>query len=294
MEYTKKPLTFIQQLDLLSSRGLEIPSQGKASNLLTRISYYRLSAYRFPYQDEKDKFRTGVTIDDVCDLYLFDHNLRMLVMDVLASIEIAIRTSLTYHLSHTYGAYGYLDKTNFAQRFEHGKWLADIGKELRRSKETFIEHYKSRHKNTTEFPIWMATEVVSFGSLSRLYAGLKNPDKQQIAATFNIHREVFRTWIHSMVYIRNICAHHSRLWNKQLAIRPDIPEKDEVWKSLFPEPNNRVFTFLTIMNYCLINIGSTGNFKTRLQTLLKENPLSNVHSMGFDADWDKHKLWSAK
>ncbi|MFT5207799.1 MAG: abortive infection bacteriophage resistance protein, partial [Candidatus Omnitrophota bacterium] len=125
-------------------------------------------------------------------------------------------------------------------------------------------------------------------------AGLKNPDKQQIAATFNIHREVFRTWIHSMVYIRNICAHHSRLWNKQLAIRPDIPEKDEVWKSLFPEPNNRVFTFLTIMNYCLINIGSTGNFKTRLQTLLKENPLSNVHSMGFDADWDKHKLWSAK
>ncbi len=293
MEYDKSPLNYDQQVDLLASRGLQMPDKPKAVALLSRISYYRLSAYRFPYQYGRDQFKPDITIDDIYSLYLFDHKLRILVLDYLETIEVAIRTSLTYYLSHTYGAFGYLDKSIFAQRFEHDEWLRDLRKVLKRSRETFILHYETKYKLSNDYPIWMATEVISFGALSKLYAGLKNADKQKIADAFNVHREVFRTWFHAMVYVRNICAHHSRLWNKELAIRPDIPEKDSVWKSLFPEPNKRVFAPLTIMQYCLNQIHSENNFKSHLMDLLKSNPTSDSRAMGFPANWDQHQIWNS-
>src|SRR3989338_3182933 len=142
MEYKKPALKYEQQLDLLIARGLALKDKAKATKLLSQIGYYRLSAYRIPFQNEADKFISGTTFEDIYYLYIFDRELRFFVLQNLETIEIAIRSFLTYELSHKHGPFGYIDPSNYSPMFKnHAKWLEDAQKEISRSRETFIEHY---------------------------------------------------------------------------------------------------------------------------------------------------------
>jgi abortive infection bacteriophage resistance protein len=284
MKYNKPPLTYDEQLNLLLSRGLQVKDKEAARDLLKRISYYRLTAYCIPFQKEKDSFKTDVAFDDVYKLYVFDHQLRMLVLDVLETLEVALRSLITYHLSHAYGAFGYLKADNFSNNFQHDIWLIDVEREISRSREVFITHYKEKYKRSAEhFPLWMATEVFSFGSLSRLFAGLKTEDKHEIAMIFEIHSSVLQSWLHTLVYIRNICAHHGRLWNKTLAIKPKIPKKDTRWDCA---TNAKVGSVLMLINYCLDRLKSDYDFKNRLKTLFSAHSFIDIQAMGLQKNRD--------
>jgi abortive infection bacteriophage resistance protein len=69
----------------------------------------------------------------------------------------------------------------------------------------------------------MATELLSFGALSKMYASLRTSLRKTIAATFDQPEPIFMSWVHTLVAIRNTCAHHSRVWNRELAITPMLP-----------------------------------------------------------------------
>lgn len=262
-EYTKPALTFQQQLAQLKSRNMIICEENQALSYLSNIGYYRLSAYWHPFKLKEctiDKFKSGTELVHVIELYEFDRRLRLLVMDAIERLEVAVRTRLAYHLAHRYGPFAHNDAANFHPKFNHAKWSLKLEEEIKQSKDVFITHYKNKYMGFPKIPIWMVTEVMSMGSLSICYSGLQNSekgkifDKKIIAEQFNLHYKRLEDWLHTLTYIRNICAHHSRLWNRELAIRPD-QSKDLNWRAPITPSRNRIFYILLMLRYMLRSIG---------------------------------------
>lgn len=296
MQYSKPALTIQQQINLLSSRGLIIKDQRFAEAVLQQISYYRLSAYCIPFQLQKDKFHDGTSFESVYRLYRFDHDLRILVFDVLERVEVAIRAKITYVLARELGAFGYLNRENYHQAFKWGRfdqWMAEIEDEIGRSREVFIAHYKIKYAESKHFPIWMASEVFSFGKLSQLYSGLAYKYQKKIAREFLISHEVLKTWLHTLVYVRNVCAHHSRFWNKTLAIQPSFPSKDVAWTDPFIISNQKAFAVFSIMKYLMDLFEDGVPVKSRLIELFSKNPQVNIEALGFPKSWMMHRVWKS-
>jgi len=296
--YTKPALTFKQQLQKLTDRGLVIQDQGYSLSQLANISYYRLSAYWYPFRVRNEhghitgNIETGTAIESVLQLYEFDRQLRLLILDALERIEITIRTKLAYHLSHTYGPFAHTDAKHFHPQFDHDKWYGKIIDETQRSKDEFIRHYQSKYKGFPIVPIWMLTEVMSLGSLSFLLGGLQHDDKKVIANDFDLHHKQLANWLHILTYIRNVCAHHSRLWNRELAIRP-YQIKDPNWLPPITPRNNRIFYILLILRY-LLNASSNGDIWATSCTNFLE-PIASIEkwriAMGIPENWKEHPIW---
>jgi abortive infection bacteriophage resistance protein len=311
--YKKKPLTFAQQLELWKSRGLQVNDDSRALRYLSQISYYRLSAYALPFQNVKDKFNEGTTFDDILNLYLFDRKLRLMVFDAIERIEITLRTQMTYILGHKYNDSHWQDNASlFTPPYTNprtGKIIdvySDTQEIITKSKqakhpEVFVKHYISKYNSPANPPSWMCVELLTIGEISRLYNALKDKaDKKAIADFFNLHPTVFSSWLHTLVYARNICAHHSRLWNREFAIKPEVllnPRKD--WISpAYNSNNHRTFYFLSIIKYMLIACNPGNHFKTKLISLLYKYPGTPIQFMGIPTDsngvlmdWKNEPIW---
>ena len=165
--YQKQALRFEDQLALLQKRGLEFDDLDRALSQIRAISYYRLIGYLYPFREKDtdgnltDKFIHGASFENAIELYEFDRELRLLVMSAIERVEVYLRTLITYHLGHTYGAFGHTGSLNFHPKFDHAKWLKKLDVEATRSKEAFIVHYKNKYKGFPTLPIWMTTEVMS-------------------------------------------------------------------------------------------------------------------------------------
>ena len=278
--YQKPALTFADQLAKLEQRGMVIEHRDLALEQLACISYYRLSAYWYPFRqwdkqgNTTNQFNPGTTFSQVIELYEFDRHLRLLVLDAIERIEIAIRTQFTYHLAHKYGAFAHIDPSHFHPEFKHAEWLAKLQKEVERSKDAFIQHYQQKYHGFPTVPIWMLTEVMSLGSLSVGYNGLQNnkklgvEDKKAVADRFKIHHKRLVGWLHTLTYIRNVCAHHSRLWNRELAIRDD-KSKEEFWLPPMTPRNDRVYYILLILRCLMRPLGNGDAWATDVTNLLE-------------------------
>lgn len=312
MKFTKPPLTYQQQIALLESRGLSVPNHDQAMHYLSHVSYYRLSAYALAFQQVKDMFNTGTTFDDLLDLYIFDRELRLLVFDVIERIEIAFRTQMIYQLSHKYGSHWQDDENIFVPEYENRSGITiniftDTQKVIQdhcktHKPEVFIAHYLSKYTDPVTPPSWMSIELFTIGQLSRLYSALKNnADKNDLAGYFGLHHTIMQSWLHAITYVRNICAHHSRLWNRELAIQPDVPKKQLPlpWLVMKKNNNRRCFYFLSILKYFLQTINPAGRFRYRLVDLIDQHPRVPIQFLGIPTDaegnlvdWQNEPLWS--
>jgi abortive infection bacteriophage resistance protein len=291
MHYTKPPLSIPQQIERITSRGLIIVEHAKAAEFLENVNYYRLSAFFIPFQTEKDRFVSGATFENVINLYRFDQNLRTTLFKALEIVEVSFRTRITLHLSLKYGAFAHAAAGNFANSFNHAQWYDSVKKEISRSKETFVDHYRQKYVHSPDFPLWMLIEACSFGSLSLLYAGMKNEDKQVIAEAFGIHRTVLKSWLHTMVYIRNSCAHHARLWNREIAIKPEFPDSNKAFAELRIIQKHKIFSALSIIHYCLRIITIEHSLRIDLEGLFKTFSFDRFRAAGFPPDWKSFSLW---
>jgi abortive infection bacteriophage resistance protein len=230
--YSKPPLLYADQASLLISRGLTLDSIDDAISFLQHVNYYRFSAYCIPFQTSRDVFSPGTNFRQIVELYRLDEDLRNSMLALLSPVEVHLRTRVVYELSYGWGAFSHYDTSLFRRNFDHPEWAGKLEGEIGRAKEAFIEHYKSKYSGFPRLPFWMACEVMSLGSLSLLYSGLLPDPQRRICSIYGIHHEVLRNWFHVITYIRNICAHHGRLWNRELSIRPEIPHKNREWTSL--------------------------------------------------------------
>lgn len=297
VKYTKKPLTFSEQIDLLASRGLIVGNRGEAEAFLGRVNYYRFSAYCIPFEKERHAFLPGTKFEQVHGLYELDRRLRLLIMEAIEPVEIATRTFMAYRLSHQYGPFAHSESKNFKPEFEHATWISDVLTETDRSKETFVSHFMATYDEYPQLPIWAAVEIMSFGSLSKLFSGLLGDDKREIAGKFGMHPRVLGSWLHTLVYVRNTCAHHARLWNRELAIAPRLPNKDPRWRALDPAHSKRLASVLFLLNSLTSKLPAgqpaVADWRSRVEAVLASDPgVPRFHEcMGLPADWTKHPLW---
>ena len=313
--FNKPPLTYEKQVELLLSRGLIVTDRKRAERHLANISYYRLSAYMLPYKKKEngiiiDTFKEGTTWDDIYDLYVFDRKLRLLVFDAIERLEVAIRTQIIYQLSHKYGSHWQDNAHIFMPSREvtlrdGRKITIDVYREIQshikeqlhsNRAEVFIQHYHNKYDTPENPPSWMSVEIMYFNHLSKICTGLKNrADIVGIASYFALPPKTFCSWLHTMNYVRNICAHHSRLWNRDLNI---VPEKLSFSKRLVwintPDTAKRSknYYFFCMINYMLQVANPTSQFKTKLKELLEEyKNVISLDSMGFPQGWEEEKMW---
>jgi abortive infection bacteriophage resistance protein len=289
MLYGKPALSYQQQVTLLTNRGLDCCDQDRTVEWLQRIGYYRLSAYFIPFRiTGTDDFRTGTKIDQIIDLYKSDCGLRLLVLQALDRLEVGVRAIITYHLSHELGAFGYTDPANFNPLYDHAYLMRNLTQEETRSTELFVRHYRTKYTSEPHLPIWMATELLTFGVLSKMYGNLRTSVRKKIAREFGQPESVFKSWLHSLAAIRNTCAHHSRLWNRQLAVKPALPT---AWAASGID-NSRMYCMALIIQSLLDKISPDSRWKERLKTTFTAYPHVDQRAMHFPTDWKNQAPWA--
>ena len=299
---SKPALTYQQQLDLLKSRGLVVPDEPFALHCLEHLNYYRLSAYRFSFAlpGNPDQFRSGATFTQLWDLYHFDRNLRSLVLEACKRVEISVRSRLAYEIGHQLGPLSYLENRHFSDPLEHARTLTKLDSEMNRSREIFIKH----HKGTLGMPwppVWVLTEVASFGAISKLLAGLTPPAlRQSIADTYGFDEKTLCSLCHHLVVLRNTAAHHGRLWNRKFTFTIQLPRKKP--PHLFPNFNHtrtalgnpnerRIYNSLVLLIHLVQTIEPGSTLPCRLAHLLDSLDAGLQPEMELPQNWQALPLW---
>lgn len=298
MDFAKKPLNVDDQIRLLESRGMIFADKAKAAVYLSNISYYRLSAYWYTFLETpktNHQFKTGTSFQQAIDTYVFDRKLRLLIFDEIERIEIALRTQVIYHFSHQFGSHWYDDKTLYRKPEHYYKFNKLLIDEMDRTSEVFIKHYRRTYTYPSMPPAWMTLELASLGQLSLLYKNLRNVEaRKKVAAHFKLHENVLISWLETISYLRNTCAHHSRLWNRKLPKPPVIPQQTvNLWLNAIPtsEYQNRLYISLAAVAYLLTAFIPDSSFKIKLTNLIESCATIPLHYMGFPKNWQEDEFW---
>jgi abortive infection bacteriophage resistance protein len=229
-------------------------------------------------------------------LYNFDRELRIILFDAIEKIEISLRTKLIYHLSHEFDPWWFQNTAIFQDTGALIETLASIKEELDRSKDIFIKEHKKKYKDDSRLPpAWKTLELTSFGSLSKLYGNLKNTvrAKDTIAQELGaVNHTYLPSWLQSIAQIRNHCAHHSRLWNRNLPGTPKIlPRPPHKWVKDVPSDTQKLYLHLCIMRYLLNLIAPENSFSTKLRDLFGQYPSVDPNALGMKPHWQDEPLW---
>jgi abortive infection bacteriophage resistance protein len=299
--FTKPAFTIEEQIAQLEARGLIIKPEDNAVHYLSHISYYRLGEYWYSMQHDKEEhlFKENSRFGDVIALYNFDRELRILLFDVIEKIEISLRTKLIYHLSHEFNPWWFQNFDLFIDSKALVKTLSGLEEELERTKDETIKKHNKKHKDDLRFPpAWKSLEQTSFGALSKLYGNLKNTitSKDIIAQEYGaVNHTYLPSWLQSIAQIRNYCAHHSRLWNKNLPGAPKLLTKPpHKWVEDVPKQHEfqKLYVHLCLLKYLLNIIQPENNFTQRLHHLFEKYPNVDPNALGMKENWQKEALWA--
>jgi abortive infection bacteriophage resistance protein len=291
-------LNIAAQLALLQQRGMIVADQARAEHYLRFIGYYRLSGYWFPFQHRDgspahDHFRPGTDFETVLDRYVFDRRLRVLIMDAAERIEVAARTAISNHLSERFGPHWYLNPARFVASFDHTDFLRRVRQEAgiipfnRHKQPDFIRHYLQKYEGPFEPPSWMVFELLPFGSVSIVFAKLLDAEKKAISADFALPRDRLQSWLHAASHLRNLCAHHSRVWNREFGVAPSVAKSERHHVTQPKRFYNQAVAIQTLLN----KISGDTHWADRLKALLAEHPIVPIQLMGFPANWTKQPIW---
>lgn len=286
------------QVAHLERRGLIIEDKPSAEAFLRHLNYYRFSGYALAFESTRHAFRPETTFEDIRKTYEFDRTLRDLIYESMEVIELDVRTTVAYTYGRTYDAFGHIDDQNFHHRFNHPEWTRRLRQQTNESREPFIKHFKQTYTEYPDLPIWVVTEIMSFGTLSRMVQSMLKKDQKAVASRYGLQPANFTSCLHHLVYVRNICAHHARLWDREWSIKPDLPH-GKVWQAPLLPANDRLFASLLVQNTllkgCQAEREFTDNWRARVQELIHvQTPKcpEPLKRMGFTEKWHQHPLWS--
>lgn len=325
-EYTKAWLSLDEQVSKLASRGVEMPDLDKCRQLLEAVGYYRLTGYLYPmreserYPDDDGRFRVrilngyraGTSLDYAAELIDFDRRLRMLVLEGIERIEVSFRMQLGYVLGKR-SAFAHLDSSNFVSAFtsertvdgdiktnSHQLWIQRVKARQAESDEAFVAHFREKYDG--EMPIWALTEILELGQLGRLYSGLQNSIATEIATSYGApSKRMMSSWLSSLNYVRNVSAHHARLFNRKLVVAPARPTSEQVpllghlKEATSAKQVFGVYNALAVMAYLLRSIDPDSGWSDRIVALIRTFPSSEFlgeESLGVPVGWSDQVLWS--
>lgn len=291
-------LTRREQIRLLQERGLRIDDPSAADRFLAHLNYYRFSGYCLAFEESRHAFREGTSFEDIARAYEFDLVLRDLLTEALEFVEVDFRATIAYRFGQIYGAFGHTQPAAFFDRFSHGDWLERVQDESKRSREEFVQHFDRTYQEFPDLPVWIATEIMSFGLLSRMFRGMRRSDQRTICSRYGLQSSVLESWMHHCVYVRNLCAHHSRVWDRVWAIKPKLP-CGRNWKPPLLPWNGRLFATLLLLRQLLARMPAIERFaaewKERIEQHLSRPP-SGIEAplarMGLTDRWQQHPVWA--
>ncbi len=302
--------TVAQQIELLEHRGMRFSDKEVAKKHLEHISYYRLKGYWWDMQTDPHShiFAQDASFDEVIRRYSFDKELRPILFNAIESIEIALRTTLVCQLSSEYGGLFYENNTLFSDAIQHSKIIEVLRGDFLRSNEIFAKDFKKKYGKSTDHKCvdlsrspeaWIIFEVATFGTLSKLYKNLKHqlPAKSRIANTFglNIHSDL-SSWLEAISNLRNIVAHHSRVWNRVMVKRlTKVSKVRNTWlvKSMTESQEKKAFHVISAMLYLCNAIEDGEQFRAAILALFQRYPSVLREGLGFCNTWADEPLWSS-
>ena len=301
MRFSKPPLTVAAQIQLLRGRGMLMADVNRTERVLEHINYYRLRAYWLPFETTRlidpesaeHAFAPNTQFDEVVGLYVFDRQLRVLLMEAIERVEIAIRTHWSQTLAQRYGSHAYLQADIFQNQRIQESCLKSLDEELERSKETFVQHYRSKYSEPTRPPIWATCELLTLGQLSKWLNNVKlRSDRQAMAQHFGLDEVVVCAFAHHLTHVRNLCAHHCRVWNRKLTLTMTLPKRpDALAKQFNAYEQRRIYNSLVMLAWCIRVISPESTWSLRLRELLKTRKEAQLKSMGVPAHWQDAPVW---
>lgn len=321
--YTKPSHTALQIVAKLQAQGLVVSDAPATEAFLGRVNYYRFRGYLYPYFDRGKarpwQFIAGTDVEQARQMYRFDEELRHLLFGVISQIEILLRTKLDATMSLAAGdGFWYLEQKWFhRQRFPQ-RIIDSLHAEFTRSREEFAQHYHRSYYNQVSPshkglpPFWVVADLTTLGQTREVFRALdqnarafghtaKTPASTPLdkmaqslgAASFDI----LLSWIDALRAMRNLCAHHTRLWNRNLAAPRSIDVPAIV--SISPvgsghrNAHNTTYTAILVIRQISKVSGLTENIKDGLNYLLQKYPEADRSkaAMGMPNNWDTCRIW---
>ncbi|XOV66077.1 MAG: Abi family protein [Fluviicola sp.] len=297
MKYTKEPLTSAQHIVLLKERGLKINDENRAKKYLENVGYFRLTGYMYHLQenDGTHLFKDGTTFNDIILHYQFDKRLRSILLLYIERIEVALRAKLTNYFSLNHGFYWYTEYDLFLDKDVYHNINEEIKEYFKDPQERFLKSFKFKYQSESLPPSNMAMEILSLGKLSRLFQAVVNDvEKGSISNDFGLPSTILSSWFIRLTIVRNICAHHSRLWNRTLsASQPVIPsrKKHKFYGSLPDNFHTSLYGVISMIDRLLKKINPTNSFISEITSLVNKYPTVNTTLMGFPREWRENPAW---
>jgi len=292
--YNKPAFTVDQQIDQLRNRGLAIGDTPLARHYLSQINYYRLTAYWLPFESDHTThtFQQETRFEQVSDLYIFDRELRLLVLDAIERIEVAIRTQFAYQSVHRYGTHPHLNLALFKQTWDHSTNVRQLQKDASDSKETFIQHLLATYAEPLPL-VWATVEIMTLGQLSKWYANLKSgADRNLVAHVYDCDEINLVSFLHHLSTVRNLCAHHNRLWNREFIFTFKLPRQrpQALLNTLNPKEPRRIYNTLVMLLYLMNRIAPGHHWRQQLVDMLNRHNIDPTR-MGFPDNWKTRAIW---
>jgi abortive infection bacteriophage resistance protein len=309
-KFTDPHTSIASQIAALEAKKLTIGDKGHASKILSTVSFFRLKQYGYLLQDADGNY-VNSTFNDLINLYLFDRELRLIIFNAIEVIEVAIKTIINNEMGRKYASHWFADAGNFRElkavhdrpqegesyeRFVFAEFIAGLQTECtRHSKHKYIANYKRSYNEPELPPSWMIMEIISFGTISKMYEHLNDSEaRTEIAEFFLLPKNILTSWLHALTNIRNVCAHHGKLIHTTFIIRPIFPTKRS---RRFLDESDRVntsslYSYLCIIQRMLSFIPTDSAFKKQLLELLDKTTFINYANLGFTPNWRKEHLWS--
>lgn len=279
--FLKPATTYAEQVAQLQRRGMSIPDPERARFYLQHLNYYRLAAYWLPFEADHAT-------------HTFDRELRLLVLDAIERIEVSVRSQWAYQLAHRHGPHAHLDPALGRRRAFWQSNLRQLQDEIERSDEAFVKHLRAKYAEALP-PVWASCEVMSLGLLSRWYDNLgPKGTRRAIASVYGLDEALLASWLLHLTLLRNTCAHHSRLWNREFKIPPAKPRSRPT--SLVTEwvaGSHKLYNSLLILLYLLDTLSPAHDWRHRLRALL-ERPGIALEAMGFPPGWEERGIWRGR
>ena len=310
MRYSKPARSIPEQAQLLLDRGLICPDRQSLEHYLCNIGYYRLSAYLLPFEQastdggsRNHKFIPGTTFEQVLNIYVFDRKLRLLVIEAIERIEVAARTRWASAMALRHGSHAHMNADLFKDPWQHAADIARVSKDLQGSNETFVAHYRKKYDTPYLPPIWAVVETMTLGCLSRWIASTSdNQVKREVAKTLGMPTiEILEQVLHALTPMRNICAHHARLWNRRfILLLPNIKRLrgQFVTESIVTTTRQtqesltrEIYNFLVVIQNLMQNINPGTSWGGRLAQHIQLLTAEQQKAMGFPADWKTRNPW---
>ena len=217
---TKKYLTIDELIKAIREKNILINNEDYVRDILKQNNYYVIAGYKNLFMDG-NKYKDGVSFENIYNLYCFDRKLKLLLLNSLLDVENIIKTAFTNRFCSQYG-YKDSDYLNCNNYNINHKYIAKIFKIFNKqiAEKSNDNLAVSYYKKTYNFvPLWVISKVISFGLVKELYDIMKDTDKIAINNEISNFKDVkikgLFTSMQLLVDMRNKTAHDEIVYNQK-------------------------------------------------------------------------------